>query len=216
MATKSKSDRTTPVVPDWLHEGAVVFDVRLRQWGTVMAVSCPRTELRQADRAWLRPQGGGREWNPPFDDLSIVADPEPFLVSAGSRNRMAQLFPNDDRSVSQARRFVAVALDRWHITQRRDDVLLCVSELATNALTHAGMREGDHFLVTVDHADGRLRVEVYDPSQCHPRAAQHCKLDEHGRGLFLVDHYSDKWGAEPRGRCGKAVWIEFETQQSPS
>ncbi|GAA2100575.1 hypothetical protein GCM10009801_73200 [Streptomyces albiaxialis] len=70
---------STPVdgAPAWLHKGAVVYDHRLKRWGVVVDVGFPGNEARQAKRAWLRPEGGGREWNPPIEDLRQEA-PDPF------------------------------------------------------------------------------------------------------------------------------------------
>ncbi|MDI3390146.1 hypothetical protein QIS99_28730 [Streptomyces sp. B-S-A8] len=55
--------------PSWLRLGATVFDTARRQWGEVVDLGFPR-EKRQLSRAWLRPPGGGREWNPQIADLS--------------------------------------------------------------------------------------------------------------------------------------------------
>jgi hypothetical protein len=56
-------------VPAWLHKGATVYDDRIRAWGEVQALGFPEGDQRQAERAWLRPVGGGREWNPLIEDL---------------------------------------------------------------------------------------------------------------------------------------------------
>lgn len=54
---------------DWLCKGAIVYDRRLEQLGRVMDVGYPPGEDEQVRRAWVRPLGGGREWNPLVEDL---------------------------------------------------------------------------------------------------------------------------------------------------
>lgn len=119
-------------------------------------------------------------------------------------------FPRNARAVPQTRTFVHVTLKQWNITVRdhMDDVLLCVSELATNAVRH-GTTANERFLVKLAEADARLRVEVHDPSHRRPRPRQPGVDDPHGRGLLLVDSLADAWGVEPRWPCGKIVWAEF-------
>lgn len=53
----------------WLYVGAVVFDLHLSRQGRVVDIGYPADDERQAVRAWLRPVGGGREWNPLIEDL---------------------------------------------------------------------------------------------------------------------------------------------------
>jgi hypothetical protein len=37
------------------------------------------------------------------------------------------------------------------------------------------------------------------------------ELDVTGRGLFLVDHFSDRWGVNLQSR-GKTTWFELRVQ----
>lgn len=120
-----------------------------------------------------------------------------------------KFFRRERRSVPAARRFAYDVLDGWGLagTQRGEDVLLCVSELATNALLH-GVPPGKHFLLFLRY-DGRvLRVEVHDSGPGTPRIAADAAEGEGGRGLLLVAALSDKWGVEERDP-GKRVWCEF-------
>ncbi|MFG3102688.1 ATP-binding protein [Streptomyces sp. NPDC048182] len=121
----------------------------------------------------------------------------------------AELFYLRERkSVRQARTFVGKTLDAWSLTERRDDVLLCVSELATNALLH-GVPPGRGYLVRLAlHADGVLRMEVHDSGPGELRTPEPSEDDEGGRGLLLVAALSDKWGVGERNP-GKIVWCEF-------
>ncbi|MFJ6524737.1 ATP-binding protein [Streptomyces longwoodensis] len=91
--------------------------------------------------------------------------------------------------------------------ERTGDVLLCVSELVTNAVLH-GVPPGRQLLIFL-RWDGRLlRVEVHDSGGGEPRATDGDTCAEGGRGLLLVTLLSDKWGVRQR-KLAKAVWCEF-------
>ncbi|MEU9196197.1 ATP-binding protein [Streptomyces hundungensis] len=110
------------------------------------------------------------------------------------------------QSVPAAREFAEVALSDWGFFHRIDDILLCVSELATNALLH-GVPPGRGFLLRMALCGGAvLRVEVQDSGGGAPRITD--AADEGGRGLLLVEAVADKWGVGER-EPGKAVWCEF-------
>lgn len=121
-------------------------------------------------------------------------------------------FRRQRRSVPAARAFAAEALRAWGVVGRRDDVLLCVSELATNALLH-GVPPGRGFrlCVALDEGGGALRVEVHDSGGGDVRAPAGCPQggdEEGGRGLLLVAELADDWGVAPRDP-GKVVWCAF-------
>jgi two-component sensor histidine kinase len=91
-------------------------------------------------------------------------------------------------------------------------VLLCVSELATNALVH-GVPPGRGFLLRLVpyDEDGGVRIEVHDSGDGVPVLPRQDVQEpcEGGRGLLLVSELADKWGVG--ARCpGKIVWCEFE------
>lgn len=95
------------------------------------------------------------------------------------------------------------------VFQRDDDVQLCVSELATNALLH-GVPTGRGFRLRLAlEADGVLRVEVHGSGPGEIRTPDVLPDSEHGRGLLLVNALADKWGVGER-TPGKFVWCEFE------
>ncbi|MFI1361148.1 ATP-binding protein [Streptomyces sp. NPDC020898] len=119
-----------------------------------------------------------------------------------------RFFRRERRSVPAARKLAHEFLADWGLagTERGDDVLLCVSELATNALVH-GVPPGRQFLLFLRY-DGRvLRVAVHDSGGGVPLIAE--RADEGGRGLLLVAALSDKWGVGER-ELGKVVWCEWE------
>ncbi|MDF3293128.1 ATP-binding protein [Streptomyces silvisoli] len=118
-------------------------------------------------------------------------------------------YPRTRRSVPAAREFARRALRHWNIVSRTDDILLCVTELATNALLH-GVPPGRGYQVSLElSGDGVLRVELHDSGDGEPRIPDTTAEAESGRGLRLVDALADKWGVGERVP-GKIVWCEFE------
>ncbi|MEU6944225.1 MULTISPECIES: ATP-binding protein [unclassified Streptomyces] len=133
-------------------------------------------------------------------------------------------------AVGGARKFTRATLAQWDLTERFDDVALVVSELVTNALRHALPSEAAHDARDSRglHEDGRnvppvrlhlmrwtsrLVCAVRDPSHRSPetRAGEEDFAAESGRGLFLVDSFSDSWGWHPLAGTlqGKVVWALF-------
>ncbi|MER7371921.1 ATP-binding protein [Streptomyces lanatus] len=118
-----------------------------------------------------------------------------------------QFYARHRRSIPAARNLTAWALTYWGLPDwpRTDDLLLCVSELATNALLH-GVPPGRGFLLRVRYDGDVIRVEVHDSGAGVPRTPD--EPDEGGRGLLLVGALADKWGVGERSP-GKVVWAEF-------
>ncbi|MFD5694583.1 ATP-binding protein [Streptomyces rubiginosohelvolus] len=115
------------------------------------------------------------------------------------------------RSIPVVRKFARKALVDWECEQRADDVLLCVTELATNALRH-GVPAGRGFKVHIylERVESIIRVEMHDSGGGVVRAADGPPEadDEGGRGLLLVAALADEWGVAERNP-GKVVWCEF-------
>lgn len=119
-------------------------------------------------------------------------------------------YRRDRRSVRLARDFTRETLTDWGTPERTDDVLLCVSELTTNALLH-GVPPGRGFLLQLALAsDGVLRVEVHDSGPDDIRRPMPAPEAEGGRGLLIVAEVADRWGVGERS-LGKSVWCEFGT-----
>ncbi|MFF3402526.1 ATP-binding protein [Streptomyces sp. NPDC002659] len=119
-----------------------------------------------------------------------------------------QFYRRERRSVPAAREFVRTAVTDWGLGARMDDVLLCVSELATNALVH-GVPPGRGYRLKLwlyGDGDGALRIEVHDSGGGLPAVRE--PDEESGRGLLLVAALADKWGVGERDP-GKIVWCEF-------
>jgi anti-sigma regulatory factor (Ser/Thr protein kinase) len=93
------------------------------------------------------------------------------------------------------------------LPERRSDVLVLVSELATNAVTHAGTE----FEVTLVASPAGLRVEVTDAGAGEARIRPLELGESFGRGLRLVDSLAGSWGVKPRpaGESGKTGWFSI-------
>ena len=89
-----------------------------------------------------------------------------------------------------------------------DDLLLCVSEVLTNAVLHAG----PPIVVIAGHNVGRIRVEISDGSSASPvrRSPEHTSPT--GRGLHLLDSLTAAWGVDI-GPAGKTVWFEVVAER---
>jgi anti-sigma regulatory factor (Ser/Thr protein kinase) len=108
----------------------------------------------------------------------------------------------------EARRAV-LAADGSLPAPLRDDLLLLVTELVTNAVRHAPVGPEQSIRVAIDEGPGRVRVEVADPGGRFTRAHPRHRPDESGGwGLVLVDRIADRWGVRRTAR-GTSVWCEI-------
>jgi len=136
----------------------------------------------------------------------------PVLQWGGSTGRGrsprtgTRTFRGTPASVPQARRFTAELLAGC---PAREVLLMCVSELCANAITHTDSGNGGVFIVEVScPRDGVARVAVTDeggPSV--PAVGRLDVMAEGGRGLALVAACTCRWGyadAYP----GRTVWAE--------
>jgi anti-sigma regulatory factor (Ser/Thr protein kinase) len=124
------------------------------------------------DRLPARPRRAG---------LSLVADPE---------------------APWRARAFAGGVCSQWALHTVVDDVVLLVSELVTNAVTHA--RTDASLLLTL--AGGVLTIAVGDDSPTQPLVAARHRLAEGGRGMVLVERLAEDFGSYPQPDGGKVVW----------
>jgi hypothetical protein len=87
-------------------------------------------------------------------------------------------------------------------------VALMLSELATNAVQHAGTEFEVDITMTREASLYCLRVGVTDQSPGLPVLPEPAADAPHGRGLRIVESLADAWGIEiRRGHPGKTVWF---------
>lgn len=144
----------------------------------------------------------------------------PPLDPAAVSDAASCALPARYEAVREARSFTRTTLGQWDVGDRFDDVCLVVSELVTNALRHAVPGESERSAGPQAPAvrlhlmrwSERLVCAVRDPSHATPVPGDSDDSSaESGRGLFLVDSFSDSWGWHPLAGTlnGKVVWALF-------
>jgi len=111
-------------------------------------------------------------------------------------------FPGEPESVREARAFVGDTLETWGLPAAVEVAVLLTSEVATNAVRHAG----GPFEVTVEERTPEVLVKVRDGS-ARPPTLRVVPVDaENGRGLPMVRILADRWGSTTLA-AGKLVWF---------
>ncbi|GGL68154.1 ATP-binding protein [Streptomyces fumigatiscleroticus] len=126
------------------------------------------------------------------------------------------------RGARLARHLAAHQLHDWglpHGSATSETVASVVAELAANAVTH-GRVPGRDFELRLSLVTGGVRIEVTDTRSGPPRppgpgdVRPPGVLDEHGRGLLLVDALADRWEVLDREPPGKTVRAEIDVPHS--
>jgi anti-sigma regulatory factor (Ser/Thr protein kinase) len=127
---------------------------------------------------------------------AMVMDP----VLDGEPSYYAMAFQPAEVAVRAGRALTKAALRQWGLTELTQPATLIVSELLTNSIRYAGA-----ITLMLSALDGELTVEVRDDSPEIPVPGEGWLMAESGRGLFLVEAYSDAWGYRPVDG-GKVIW----------
>ncbi|MFN0282549.1 MAG: SpoIIE family protein phosphatase [Kineosporiaceae bacterium] len=177
------------------------------------AVERARTESAPAlvDDVTTRLLGG----RGPSDDVCLVAVQRDMVISAGPSIESHQPGPRQapirwtlravPTAAFEARTAAREALRTWHLEELTDTLTLVVSELVTNAVTHAR----SDVALELCLLDDAVRVAVSDSSHRSPEHQDPGPREEHGRGVHLVDVLAARWGTE-RHPWGKRVWAELD------
>ncbi|MBY8883877.1 ATP-binding protein [Streptomyces sp. PTM05] len=125
--------------------------------------------------------------------------------------------PRTPRSAGRSRALLRARAHDWKLAEDAiETAVLLVSELVTNACTHARSSPGREIGVRCVLSGGRLRVEVSDAGDAWPKRREAGDEDESGRGLALVEALADAWDVEPRPYgVGKTVWFELAAPDPP-
>ncbi|SRR6266567_1207606 len=111
--------------------------------------------------------------------------------------------------VREARRFLERILDD---RLPSDDAIICLSELASNAITHSSSRgPGGRFIVRVSVSGEHLRVEVLDDGG--PWTERPASEATRGRGLLIVSQLTRDWGRIGLSQTGWNVWFEIDCRR---
>lgn len=170
--------------------GAMVGDAH-RDW-LLWAIEC----AEMFGRRWRALPGGRPQWSAEPNATTCELPPRPA-------------------SAKVAREFAMHTVGVWGFSPLADSVGLVVSELVTNALRHAPIapphRAGQPWWIQLSLAayGPCVMCAVTDPSGAGPVRRPFDLADETGRGLHLVDHFSNGWGWLPRSTDGKVVWALF-------
>lgn len=120
-------------------------------------------------------------------------------------------FPGRPDQIPHVRDFVTRHLRRHGCPDAAlYNILLCVDEIATNAIRHTSSgRPGGRFVVTIRLAAHTARIEVADegPSQ-HATPSVDDEYDDGGRGLLLVEALA-QWPGYEKTRFGGLAWFEY-------
>ncbi|MDN3351866.1 ATP-binding SpoIIE family protein phosphatase [Actinomadura sp. DC4] len=123
-------------------------------------------------------------------------------------------YPADRTAVAQARRFVRETLIGWGADDAIDDAVLLTSELATNAVIHAGTP----FEVICRAGGGSVQVEVVDgdTTRVLPAPGKGDDADRiSGRGLLMPIMLAAEWGVS-YAAGSKTVWFRLGTRATPA
>ena len=103
-----------------------------------------------------------------------------------------------------ARCFALGMLEPWREEQLAADAALVVTELATNAVLHAGSA----FSVSLVLSGGAIRISVGDTVPLGPTGVDKQLAAASGHGLGVVAAMATRWGVQTVP-SGKAVWAEL-------
>jgi hypothetical protein len=130
--------------------------------------------------------------------------------AAGDRLRrvhwadVTRTFAGSREDTRAARGFALGMLEPWCGEQLAADTALVVTELATNAVLHAGSA----FSVSLALSGGAIRISVSDTLPLGANGVDQHLAAVSGHGLGVVAAMATRWGVESVP-SGKAVWAEL-------
>ena len=121
------------------------------------------------------------------NDVVIALRPEPAAVSAARRTLVQEGLDPD----------------------LNHTVCLLTSEVVTNSIRHANLRESDRILLAARLTRDFVRVEIRDPGRGFDPDVRHAAP---GYGLRMLEILSDRWGVD-RVENGCRVWFEVDRRR---
>jgi CheY-like chemotaxis protein/anti-sigma regulatory factor (Ser/Thr protein kinase) len=156
------------------------------------------------DRAWFEENTAG--YVQKGGELDYLVELLDDVGRTASRHETAR-FEADLQTVPLARDFVRRCLADWGAGHLVDEASLVVTELAANAVLHAGTP----YEVRVSRSDGAVRIEVADSDAGTPEPQPFSAVAEDGRGIVIVSALSASWGIDALPR-GKITWAELRPE----
>jgi CheY-like chemotaxis protein/anti-sigma regulatory factor (Ser/Thr protein kinase) len=153
------------------------------------------------DRGWFEENAAGYVLK--SDDLDYLVDLIDDVGRNPERHEVAR-FDAEPSTVPEAREFVRQLLRDWGADRHFDEASLIVTELAANAVLHAG----SPYEVRITQEEGVLRIEVADGDPGTPEPQPFSAIAESGRGIVLVSAVSASWGIDASAD-GKVTWAEL-------
>lgn len=144
--------------------------------------------------------------------VTVYGTQEEALAVADRRPvppRLTELLPPDRYAPARAREVVYEACRDWGLLEQAPLAQLLATELVSNGVLHAGTP----LVFSVLLRGGNLYVAVRDEDPQPVRMGTTTgSLDEHGRGLLVVDSLAAAWGSLPTQQ-GKVVWAAVRVPQ---
>lgn len=151
----------------------------------------------------IRHDDAHRRSRPSIPTPPAPRSPTVDRFGAGLAGETALRLAGSTQSVPEARRWLAGQIPAWWDRDSTAVAILCVSELAANAVEHT---DGT-FEVAMALSPRSMRVWVRDTAPGPIEARMATPPADAGRGLAIVDALAAAWGVDDQ-RAGKAVWFD--------
>jgi len=180
-----------------VEDPAVSIDEGIGTLADVVSTVHPWDTLQQAARRVVATLAPARQ----RDDVTLLLA---RMIGYRKEDTATWRLPARDDAPARARAQVSARLRQWRTRDdTRDNVLLLVSELVTNAVRFAT----GPVTVRLIRAGHGLLCEVGDTGNGRPRLRRGGLLDDGGRGLHVVHGLTSRWGVRWTD-TGKVIWAE--------
>ncbi|MFF4968470.1 SpoIIE family protein phosphatase [Streptomyces sp. NPDC001037] len=180
-----------------VEDPAVPIDEGIGRLAEAVAAVHPWDTLQQAARRVVSTLAPGRQ----RDDVTLLLA---RMIGYRKEDTATWRLPARDDAPARARAQVSALLRRWRTRDdTRDNALLLVSELVTNAVRFA---TGPVTVRLIRSGNGLL-CEVGDTGNGRPRLRRVGPLADGGRGLHVVHGLTSRWGVRWTD-TGKVIWAE--------
>jgi anti-sigma regulatory factor (Ser/Thr protein kinase) len=186
-------------------QGEIVSALRLEELWNHLAAEIPVSVLCAYQRDRVQADGHGTVEEVCALHSSVISAWPDGAGSIEPGDEVTASFTADRDAPRAARHFVRSTLEGWgHSIAMLADAQLAVTELATNALLHAG----SSFEVKLRARPGCVRIAVRDSSSTPPELRESEPMAVSGRGMYILAAIALDWGVE-RHPDGKTVWAEL-------